>query len=674
MDRVVFDLEFTGDPRKPESGHLIAVGYKFNDDPVVVQDHLSEWLLAVLADPKVISIGHSKTDWRYVEQAGFPVRGPLHDTMVMAWVLNENTPLSLEYVANRYCGIEMDKRIKSVAGEPYFRLDSGEYVHLNDAPYAQVAKYNAEDVEATAALYDTLKAEMQGTAGWWDYFLREQVPFTNTLLRMELSGIPLNEDKAQELKLKLVPRLSEQAQKLDHILGYPLRKKDGDPGYGSGNLLRSVLFEKVWYEHASVPHALDLRKATLVGELALRYKKKKSEVTQDEVDTYKQALVKQYTPKGFTVQKITPQNLVGYYTRRGYGLPATPPSDPQAKDPKPSTAMPVLLSTFPGHGFITELQQWSKLRKVITTYLDAYPKFTHEGRLYGHFNQTGTKTGRLSSARPNLQNQPAHGELGEKVRGLFEGRLVIGDYSQLEPRLMAHFSQDERLLEVYAEDLDIYAVTAAGIFGGHHRDYDDHHPKRKMSKPLFLGDQYGAGFKKLTMLLRLNGFDVTPDEVKRFQAKMHAYFGTLTAYKEDLVKEARSTGHVVTLDGHRRRLNVALKDRNWKNRGYGERQAVNAKVQGSAGDVVRRAMVRAGDEFPMLDMLAQVHDEVLWEPHPEYTQPYIASILPDLQYVMEVGHEFDLTVPLKFEPVLANSWAEKGASGIEWLEEDDVED
>jgi DNA polymerase-1 len=380
--------------------------------------------------------------------------------------------------------------------------------------------------------------------------------------------------------------------------------------------------------------------------------------------------VEAVTPKGFTVQKVTPKNLVGYWTRRGYGLPETPPSDPEAKDPKPSTAMPVLLSTFPGHEFITELQQWSKLRKVITTYLDAYPKFTHEGRLYGHFNQTGTKTGRLSSARPNLQNQPAHGELGEKVRGLFEGRLVIGDYSQLEPRLMAHFSQDEKLLEVYEQDLDIYAVTAAGIFGGHYRDYDEHHPKRKMSKPLFLGDQYGAGFKKLTMLLRLNGFDVTPDEVKRFQSKMHAYFGTLTAYKEDVVREAHKRGHVATLDGHRRRLAVSLRDRSWKNRGYGERQAVNAVVQGSAGDVVRRCMVRAHEEFPMLKMLAQVHDEVLWEPEPEYEQSYIESILPDLQYVMEVGHEFNLSVPLKFEPVLANTWADKGMSDIEWPEED----
>lgn len=660
MDKIYLDLEFIDDK-------LLCVGFKWGHDVTQVQPDIDDVLALkeALADPEVIKVCHSKADWRWLLANGYELAGPLEDTMVKAWVLNENTPLDLEYCAKRYCNITMDKRIKSVAKEPHFRCDDGAWVHLKDAPLDQVMKYNKEDVEATFKLNEELDRRLKAE-GWWGYYVDEQRPFTEVLVRMEDNGLPLDMEAAEKLRKRLVPKINQQVGKLDTVLGYPLRLADGRPGYGSNDLLTKVLFEDVWFQPAKLEHGQDISKATLRKEIAERDGKKPSQVTEDEVALEKENRIK--VPPGFELQKVTPKNLVGYYTRRGYGLPPTPPADPEAKNPKPSTAMPVLLSTFPDHPFIKELQEWSKMRKVLTTYLDAYPRFYKDGRIHGTFSQTGTKTGRLSSARPNLQNQPAQGWLGKEVRRLFKGRLVVGDYGQLEPRLLAHFSQDPKLLEVYDEGLDIYAVTAAGIFGGSHKDYHEKHPKRMMSKPLFLGDQYGAGAKKLWVLLRLNGFSVSLSEVQMFQDRLHSTYSTATAWKEGVKRTAKVKGYVETLDGHRRRLDFGG-EKNWKNRGYGERQAVNAIIQGSAGDVVRRCMVMAHKEFPELHMLAQVHDEVLWEASPMAQQKDIAAMLWDVQYVMEEGHGFDLSVPLKFDPQLAQTWADKGHDGIEWLEE-----
>lgn len=663
MDKLYLDLEFYGD-------ELLCCGVKWNNLRTHVEETIAQPVKDLLAHPNTIKVCHSKADWRWLKQNGYEVAGPLEDTMVKAWVLDENTPLTLEDCARRYCGIKMDKRIKSINKEPYFRTDHDEWVHLKDAPLTQVMKYNAEDVEATYRLDQELNKRMDAQA-WRYYYEEEQRPFTSVLLDMECNGLPIDLDAAAVLKEKLLPRIKNQEGMMDKLLGYKLVLADGRPGYGSSDLLAKVLFETVWYQEGKIEHGQVVGKAALRDWCAKYHDIKKSEVTDEMIEEIRERVVRDATPPGFVVQKVTPKNLVGYYVRKGYDLPATPPADPDAKNPKPSTAMPVLLSTFPDHEFIKELQEWSKLRKVVTTYLDAYPKYTKDGRLYGTFSQTGTKTGRLSSARPNLQNQPAQGWLGKEIRSLFKGRLVVGDYSQLEPRLLAHFSQDEKLLEVYDKGIDVYAVTAAGIFGGHYKDYGESHPQRKMAKPLFLGDQYGAGYKKLTMLLRLNGFPVTDYEVQKFQARLHSTYATATAWKHAMVREAHRTGYVQTLDGHRRRLGEKLRDKNWKNRGYGERQAVNAIIQGSAGDVVRRAMVAAHSDFPELMMLAQVHDEVLFEARPGVLMSSVQDMLWDMKYVFEVGHDFDLSVPLVFDPQIVSSWAGKGGNDdIDWGEDE----
>lgn len=683
-DVLIFDIETV---REPWDGRIMVNGWAWGRDGAVetsigVTDEFKGWL----ADPNIIKVAHSTHDHRFNIMQGTEINGPFHNTMVMAWILNENTPLNLEWLTKRYTGVIMDKRISQKNNEPWFKCDDGTLVPLEDAPLDQLRAYNVRDVEAQQSLYYTLWDKMEASA--WDvYFEEEQVPFSELLLKMETRGMPIDLEAAANLKAELEPEMEAQAAKLGEVLGYEL------PKWGSNDAVREVLFSKTWRQKDRVEHGLDLRKPTLVNDIvAGTYRpdlsippvpRTKSSVTDEEVEELKSVFVKQATPQGFIVEKVSHKFLTGYWLRRGYGLEETPPTqtskDAHAEDPSvplvPSVTTPDLLTYFPTHPFVVELVKWRKLRKVITTYLNTYPKQSHNGRLYGRFNQTGTKTGRLSSSGPNLQNQPAHGDLGKRIRSLFRGNLVVGDYSQLEPRLLAHYSQDPVLLQAYHDKVDVYALTAAGIFGGSYRDYPEDSRERKLSKPLFLGDQYGAGYKKLWGLLRVAGFDVTKDEVKKFQSRLHSTYSVATAWKEGVIAEAHRKGYVTTLDGHRRRLSVSLRDRSWKNRGYGERQAVNARIQGSAGDVVRRCMLAADREFgDLLATLAQVHDEVIWE-YLAHNLTRIDKLMPDLQEIMETGHGFDLTVPLVFEPGFARTWADKGVDiRIEELLDETEED
>jgi DNA polymerase-1 len=294
-------------------------------------------------------------------------------------------------------------------------------------------------------------------------------------------------------------------------------------------------------------------------------------------------------------------------------------------------------------------------------------------RLYGRFNQTGTKTGRLSSSEPNLQNIPAHGDLGDAIRGLFKGQLVVGDYSQLEPRLMAHFSYDPVLLDVYTTGKDIYLVTAEHIFGG---TYDKDSRERGISKTLVLAMGYGAGPAKVAQILTVNGFPTDVVVAKDYLRELQQLYSVFFAWRDEVIRRVKVKGYVTTLGGRHRRLKAAFQDRrNWKLVGYGERQAVNAIVQGSAGDIVRRVMVAQDcGEWDSLRLLAQVHDELVWESPALHsaTPEEQAGTLAGLQQLAEAGHGFKLHVPLVFEPMLCASWADKGHGIV--LPEDMVEE
>ena len=637
------DIETDGvDPRK--GGGLICIGRVWDDQPRL-SPHVTRLVdtatAGALADPRCATVCHSNYDVVYLRRMGYEVNGPVYNTIVMAWCLNENQPLDLDSLAMKYCSERMDKRLIRTGGRVLFNTKAPGAVPLAEAPWPELRRYNAGDVSATANLFRTLRTRMQETEGgrWWDYFIAEEVDFTKLLITMELNGLPINLDEAAHLEARLESQNEEQRDKLDHLMGYPVQ-------WSSPAKLRKVLFQKVWSEPARVAitpeERTDLKEAMARGEnIALR-------------------------DPNFLVTSVGRLYANGEYIRRGLGLKPTP-VDKNSKTKLPPVTRPALVEWHGDNTLVQEYLAWKKVDKLLGTYLRVYEGRSHNGRLYGRFAQTGTKTGRLSSSGPNLQNQPSRGEYGKAIRGLFQGRLIVGDYSQLEPRLMAHFSGCPVLAGAYQAGQDVYRITARGLgFGEIEKD----DPRRELSKTVFLGTQYGAGPGKLKTILAGAGFKATMAECRAYIEALEATYPRLYEWKLEVIDEAYREGFVRTLAGRKRRLKRTLQGGSWKQVGMGERQAVNAVVQGSAGDVVRRCMVDVAAAFPYLDTLAQVHDEVIWEAQPHVRTGSMHNILVALRHSMENNHGFLLRVPLVFEPVVCNTWADKGVEGLTWPQEE----
>ena len=298
---------------------------------------------------------------------------------------------------------------------------------------------------------------------------------------------------------------------------------------------------------------------------------------------------------------------------------------------------------------ILEVRQLSKLK---STYTDSLQKLVHPetGRVHTSYNQAITSTGRLSSSDPNLQNIPIRTEEGRKIRKAFiaeEGNILLAaDYSQIELRLMAHFSEDEALIRAFAEGQDIHAATAAAV---HDIDLADVSGEmRRHAKIINFGILYGMSAFGLSKQLGLGRSES--------QAFIDAYFDrypTVRQFMDRTLEDARAQGYVETLLGHR----VYLPDINAKNgmhRAYAERTAINAPLQGSAADIIKVAMIQLhkqmGEAFPEAKMTMQVHDELVIE-CPEREAASVERLIRD---VMESAVK--LHVPLVVDIDMGSSW------------------
>jgi DNA polymerase-1 len=235
---------------------------------------------------------------------------------------------------------------------------------------------------------------------------------------------------------------------------------------------------------------------------------------------------------------------------------------------------------------------------------------------------------------------------------------------------MAHFSQDPRLLAVYREGGhgDVYVDMAQGIFGeGWTKDH------RSICKTLVLAMGYGAGDKKVGAILTVNGIPTDVETGAAYVRELRETYPTFFEWREQVIAKVHKTGYVQTLSGQRRRLKTAFIDRrNWKNIGYGERQAVNAIIQGSAADIVRRTMMGTESDTALrhIELLAQVHDELVWEAWRHLVTPEDLLLI---RWWGEVGHGYELRVPLGFEPLVGASWHE-GKEGSPLILPEDIDD
>lgn len=296
--------------------------------------------------------------------------------------------------------------------------------------------------------------------------------------------------------------------------------------------------------------------------------------------------------------------------------------DPKAKKTKTgqySTSEDVLEKLVTKHPIVAKIMEFRALRKLYTTYLTALPAAINPdtGKIHTNYNQTVTATGRISSTAPNLQNIPVRDDEGREIRRAFiadPGHLFLSaDYSQIELRLVADFADDETMLSAFRNGDDIHAITAARIFHKTPEEVTDN--ERRKAKTANFGIIYGISAFGLST--RLN---IPRAEAKDIIDSYFATFPTVHKYMSDSVEHAREKGYVETRMGRKR----YLPDINSKNpvvRGYAERNAINAPIQGSAADIIKRAMVGIAREMREKNMksrmIMQVHDELNFDVVPD---------------------------------------------------------
>ena len=317
-----------------------------------------------------------------------------------------------------------------------------------------------------------------------------------------------------------------------------------------------------------------------------------------------------------------------------------------------STAVDVLEGLAESHEVPRLVLEYRQLTKLKSTYVDALPALLNpaSGRLHTTFGQTGTATGRLSSANPNLQNIPIRTELGREIRAAFTAEpghvLLAADYSQIELRLLAHFSKDPLLVEAYRRGDDIHTLTASQVFGVPPLMVTPDH--RRQAKVVNFGIVYGLSAFGLSQNL-----GIEPGEAKQFINAYFERYGGVRAFIDRTLDEARREGKVRTLFGRVRPI-PDINSKNANLRGFAERTAVNTPLQGTAADLIKIAMIRIDAALRKRGlksrMTLQVHDELVFE----VPEAEIEAMRTLVREQMEKVHP--LTVPLLVEIGVGSNW------------------
>jgi len=320
-----------------------------------------------------------------------------------------------------------------------------------------------------------------------------------------------------------------------------------------------------------------------------------------------------------------------------------------------STDAEVLEKLAPYNDVVKHILQYRQLAKLQSTYVEGLLKeiSDRDGKVHTYYRQTIAATGRLSSQFPNLQNIPIRMEEGRKIRKVFVPSepgwsILAADYSQIELRVLAHISDDERLKEAFVNDMDIHTKTASDVFGVKPEDVDG--DMRRSAKAVNFGIVYGISDYGLSQNLH-----ITRKEAAQFIDQYFEVFQGVRRYMDDIVKEARQDGYVKTLLERRRYL-PEINASNFNLRSFAERTAMNTPIQGTAADIIKLAMVQMDEALRERKlksrMLLQVHDELVFEV-PADELELMKELVPS---VMEKALE--LSVPLKAEVSFGDNWYE----------------
>jgi DNA polymerase-1 len=453
------------------------------------------------------------------------------------------------------------------------------------------------------------------------------------LLDADPSGCPLEEQARRRLDLKL----------------------------GSSPEQRADITLEIWHQLADAVDSRGLRKLYAEIELPLAGVLAKMERTgvridRTELDRLSHLMEREisiltagiHALAGKTFNISSPQQL-GRVLFEDLGLPAPVR---YGKGKTISTAADVLDELSADHEIVRKVLEYRQLTKLKGTYVDALPALIdpQTGRLHTSFNQTGAATGRLSSSNPNLQNIPIRTELGREIRAAFIPRdgwkLLVADYSQIELRLLAHFSDDPLLVEAFRSGEDIHTRTASEVLGVPPLMISSE--ARRKAKAVNFGIVYGiSGFGLAAQL------GIPRAEAEKYIKNYFERYAGVRKFIDATIAEVRQTGVTRTLLGRERPI-PDINSRNANARGFAERTAVNSPLQGTAADLIKLAMVRidaaleSGGHRSVL--LLQVHDELVFECPPED----VDAVSKLVKHEMESVH--DLKVPLVVDVGAGDNW------------------
>lgn len=305
-----------------------------------------------------------------------------------------------------------------------------------------------------------------------------------------------------------------------------------------------------------------------------------------------------------------------------------------------------------GHPLPARMLEYREMEKLRSTYVDALPRLVHPetGRIHTSFNQTVAQTGRLSSSDPNLQNIPVRSDLGREIRRGFvaaPGRLLlVADYSQIELRILAHFSGDAAFVEAFRQGIDIHRQTASVLFRVPIDEVSAE--QRAQAKTVNFGVLYGQGEFSLG-----NQLGIGREGARDFIEGYFERFPGVRRYLDSQVEQAREWGYVETLWGRRRYI-PELASKNWNLRQFGERVAQNTPIQGTAADLIKQAMIDISERMASLRMesrlILQVHDELVFEALEEEIEFLVPLVVAGMEGAAE------LAVPLRVDHGIGRNW------------------
>ena len=563
----------------------------------------------VFEDEAIEKTGHNiKYDIMVLANYGIDVKGRLFDTMIAHYLLQPELRHGMDYLA------EILLCYKTIPIDELIGAKGKGQKSMRDVPLDKITIYAAEDADITLRLRDVLEP---------------QLSLTSMGVTPSAALVPLRQGDnsgASEVLCK---------DQWDNS-GVSEVERVGD-----GSLAR--LFYDIEMPLVRVLADME-RKGVLIDDFAL--------AQSSQIMTAEMQCIERH------IREISGANInISSPKQVGELLFETLKITEKAKKTKSGqyvTDEETLEGLRSKHPVVGEILEYRGVKKLLSTYIDALPKLINgkTGRVHTSFNQTVTATGRLSSSNPNLQNIPIRDEQGKEIRKAFiasEGRVFMSaDYSQVELRLMAHLSQDENMMAAFNADQDIHAATAANIYKVPIEEVTS--DMRRKAKTANFGIIYGISAFGLSERL-----GISRTEAKELIDGYFVSFPGVKDYIDTTIENARRDGYVETLL-HRRRYLADINSRNANVRGYAERNAVNAPIQGTAADVIKIAMVRIADRLKReglkTEMILQVHDEL------NFNVP-----LGEVEQVRQLVREemegaLELSVPLRVDIGVGQNWLE----------------